>query len=292
MTTTSKKIAHAITEQGKELICVLTRYPRFIHAEVMTHRVFSRNASSSRAIPVKRMIADIRRDPAMPIHWGQNQAGMQARSELPEWKKKMMRGLWLTGMWIMTTIASIADKVGCHKQVVNRLIEPWAHINVLISSTEWDNFFELRNHPDAQPEIRALAIAIELSIKSGPPPKLLKTGEWQTPFVDEESDPELFKEGMLTQRIACSVARCARTSYLTHDQKKPTIKGDLDLYAKLVVAKPMHASPAEHQATPDEYIGRPFGSDGTQGGQWMRWHLHGNFVGFCQHRKHLEFGLT
>lgn len=286
MTTASKKIAHAITEQGKELICVLTRYPRFIHAEVMTHRVFSRNASSSRAIPVKRLIADIRRDPAMPIHWGQNQAGMQARSELPEWKKKMMRGLWLTGMWIMTTIAAIADKLGCHKQVVNRLIEPWAHINVLISSTEWDNFFKLRDHPDAQPEIKALAEAIRASIQLGPEPKLLKPGEWQTPFVDEESDPDLFKEGMLAQRIACSVARCARTSYLTHDFKKPTIRGDLDLYAKLVVQKPMHASPAEHQATPSRNLGNEVDGDRWDVTFW------GNFQYWEQHRKYLEIGLT
>lgn len=276
MTISARKIVHACSPMGQEIWCVLTRYPRFIHSEVMTHRVFSRNASSSRAIPVLRLLKDILHDPAMPIHWGKNQPGMQAKEELSPVRKFFARNLWLAGMYVMVAIAWLAHMVGAHKQIVNRLVEPWSHINVLITATEWGNFFELRDHPDAQPEIRQLAIAIREAF-IGSYPEEIGYGEWITPFVDRETDPELFKEGMLAQRIACSVARCARTSYMTHEGKKPTIESDLRLYNSLVVAKPMHASPAEHQATPD---------DGKMP------HLCGNFDHWQQHRKHLEYSLV
>ena len=90
-----KVIADSISESGKRITTFQLKYPRFIHSEVMTHRVFSRNASSSRAIPVKKMIEQVRNNPAMPIHWGANQSGMQAKNELNECFRKEVGRVWL-----------------------------------------------------------------------------------------------------------------------------------------------------------------------------------------------------
>jgi hypothetical protein len=67
---TAKVIADSIADGCPRLITLQLRYPRFIHSEFMTHRAFSRNASSSRAIPVERLIQDVIDDPAMPVYWG------------------------------------------------------------------------------------------------------------------------------------------------------------------------------------------------------------------------------
>lgn len=262
----------SVSREDMRLVTMVLYYPRFIHAELMTHRVFSRNASSSRAIPIKKLIAAIRRDPAMPIHWGKHQAGMQANKELTGFSRTAMRWLWLLGMWIMTTIALAANKLGAHKQIVNRLIEPWSHITVIVTSSEWENFFELRCHPDAQPEMRHLADLMRAAYDASEP-KLLEYGQWHLPFVEPE---ELGQFG-INIALKLSVARCARVSYLTHDGKRPKVDADIALYNRLVGARPLHASPAEHQATPDEC-----------GILWAHPEEHGNLNGFKQYRKQLE----
>lgn len=288
MTIKAKVVRYSTTVSNSgsvhPLVTVEATYPRFIHAELMTHRVLSRNASSSRAIPVKRAISMIRNDPAMPVHWGQNQPGMQADQELSGFKKAVMRFLWLMGMWIMTTIALLADRLGVHKQIVNRLCEPWAHITVVITATEWANFFALRRHPDAQPEIHALADAIYEAI-SAKKPASLHPGEWHLPYIDEEYDitpARIYgaQVGLNTLDVLkkMSAARCARVSYLTHDGKNPTVEQDITLYRRLAGSAPIHASPLEHQATPtgeDAFVGNLCG--------WMQFrkeHEHENHAGF------------
>lgn len=262
-----------VDEPKKRLTTLYLRYPRFIHAEFMTHRVFGRNAGSSRAIPVKRMVAAIRKDPATPIHWGQNQKGMQAKAELPTIKRRLVKGLWLTGMWVMTSVALLADRLGAHKQVVNRMVEPWAHIMVVVTSTEWTNFFGLRIHPDAQPEIFTLASLIKDAMDKSTP-KGLRKGEWHLPFVLSVERQAL----PLEDQLKISAARCARTSYQTQEGSNPRFDEDIKLYDRLITSKPLHASPTEHQGTPDRMV---FGG-------WEEPSLHGNLVGFIQHRKTLK----
>ncbi|SDH38046.1 FAD-dependent thymidylate synthase [Bradyrhizobium ottawaense] len=334
MTIKATKITHSISQDGIELKTALARYPRFIHAEELTHRILSsspdmiveindgvmydrnlsRNASSSRAIPVKRLIEDILLDTAMPISWGKNQKGMQAGEEHDAYIDNPFHGfttdrmgklysreqMWLLARDNAIAVARAYDAAGYHKQIVNRLLEPFAHINVLITATDWDNFFELRDHKDAQPEIQALAKAIKAAFE-GSVPDLLQPGEWHLPFItanDRVSYEPLPYEarnlavigspyaGMiqvvrpLEQLIKISVARCARTSYLTHEGKVPEVEADLRLYNDLVGGRPLHASPAEHQATPDV---RNHLVDG-----WEQPSLHGNLRGWVQYRKQLE----
>lgn len=246
--------------------------PRMVWAEVMTHRVFSRNASSSRAIPIRKMLAAVYYEPAMPVYWGANQAGMQARKELEGFRLWLAKQVWRKSRYLALATAWTLDKVGMHKQIANRVLEPWGHITAVITSTEWANWFALRTHEDAQPEIRELAIKMKLLFDRSVP-RELGQGDCHLPFVR----PHERKNLPITDQIKISVARCARTSYFTHDQKETTIEADIALHDKLVVSQPLHASPAEHQAWPDV-----FGFE-----QWMNPQHHGNFVGFIQYRKTL-----
>lgn len=234
----AKMIEDSTSKFGIRLPTIEARYPRFIHPEFMTHRVFSRNASSSRATPTRRLIASIRKDPAMPIHWGALQPGMQADKEVSGWKAALGKFLWLSGMWIMTSIALMAYWLGIHKQVVNRLVEPWSHIIVVMTATDWDNFFKLRIHPDAQPEMRMLAVVIKECMDASTPVRR----QYHLPYVTQEEREKY----QLWECQKLSAARCARTSYLTHDRTPPVFTADIKLAGKLMTDG--HWSPFEHQA--------------------------------------------
>ena len=252
MTISAKVIAHSVSSLHHiPVVTLQLRYPKFIHAEFMTHRVFSRNASSSRAIPVERLIDDITRDPVFPSFWGSNKPGMQAGEEintrvLTPYKFKSTPiprdAAWDYARNQAIMMAREFARAGYHKQIVNRLLEPFSHINVVVTATDWDNFFDLRCHPDAQPEMRILACEIRDAITRSVP-RHIEPDDWHTPYVD---DQEIDTEA----RIKLSVARCARVSYLTHDNKVPTPEQDLSLYDQLITSRPMHASPAEHQCSP------------------------------------------
>lgn len=244
-----KIIADSINENGQRITTFQLKYPRFIHSEVMTHRVFSRNASSSRAIPVKKMIEQVRNNPAMPIHWGANQSGMQAVDELTEKSLSYVKNEWLFAAINAASTAETMQKLGLHKQVSNRILEPFQHIHVVLTATDFDNFLELRYHEDAQPEIYALASLIKDALETNKP-KLLKQGEWHLPYV---SDSE--KESLdIDTQLKLSTARCCRVSYLNHDQTKPEIEKDVALFERLVGSAPLHASPLEHQARPENKL--------------------------------------
>lgn len=213
-----------------DLITVQARYPRFIHSEVMTHRVFSRSASSSRAIPIERMIQDVLDDPAMPVQWGSNKPGMQAGDEING--QEDAKYIWRLAMQQAVTSAKDLMRLGLHKQIVNRVLEPFAHISVIITATDWQNFFDLRCHPAADPTMRALAEAMRKAIAETPATDL-DAGQWHLPYGG--SLPE-------------SAARCARVSYLRHDGSAPTNADDMRLAALLRAER--HMSPFEHQAQP------------------------------------------
>ena len=280
MTITAKSVLSSVSPDGVRIDTLLLRYPRFIHAEFMTHRQFSRNASSSRAIPVERLIDDVERDPAMPIFWGKNRKGMQAREELDEDGQECAIDSWLIAKDNAVRAASGMAAVGLHKQIVNRILEPFAHINVVVTATEWDNFFALRIHEDAQPEIKALAEAIRDAL-DGATPQILSYSEWHLPFVTDE---EARREGGLTDpsgnlRVV-SAARCARTSYKTHDGRVSTLEEDIALGERLTKSRPFHASPFEGQATPDIKL--------TSTNDWFEPELHRNFTGWMQNRAFME----
>lgn len=281
MTIEAKIIEDSISFEGKRITTFQLLYPRFIHSEVMTHRVFSRNASSSRAIPVSKMLAMVREEPAMPIHWGKNQPGMQANEQLALGNQYLAEVLWREAAQKAASVAERMMELGLHKQVTNRILEPFQHISVVLTATDFDNWFELRAHPDAQPEIHQLALIMQNWMTTSQPQQL-DVGEWHLPYVtQDERNDQFFKNNPELLRQV-SAARCCRVSYLKHDGSAASISDDLALCEKLVGAKPLHASPFEHQATPD--IVEP----GEFGGRWAFPEMHGNFTGWIQYRKQIE----
>ena len=237
-----KMIEDSISKTNR--ICTLQlKYHRYIHAEFMTHRVFSRSASSSRAIPIKKIISEVWNNPATPLHWGQNISGMQAKTELTGIKLYLAKTFWNLASKFACILAYFMYNIGLHKQIGNRILEPFSFINVILTSTEFDNFFELRIHPDAQPEIQELAKQIKEAIDNSNP-KSLEDGDWHLPYISYE-ERELFD---VTDLLKASTARCARVSYNNHDGSLPSVTKDIQLHDRLVGSKPLHASPAEHPA--------------------------------------------
>jgi thymidylate synthase ThyX len=267
-------IADSISLIGKRITTFELTYPRFIHSELLTHRLLSKNSASSRAIPVKKMLENIRNDPAMPVFWGKNQSGMQAAEELDEVSKARAKEMWLIARDAAVEAAEFMMKVGLHKQIANRPTEPWMFITVLCTSTEWENFYNLRDSEFAQPEIAWVAREMKKKhAESKPEP--LHDGEWHLPLLTEEdwaNDIWQFAhdKGMHPDEVCklVSAGRCARVSYLTHEGKRD-LQEDINLALRL--SKSGHWSPFEHVAQALPRLTRV-----------------GNFIGWKQFRKEFE----
>lgn len=239
-------IKDSVSTAGARITTFVLTYPRFIHAEFMTHRMLSRNASSSRAIPVSKFMEAIRNNPAMPISFSKNCKGMQAQEEIESQDEAVK--VWLEARDAMMEFVQRLSDLGVHKQHANRLLEPFQHITVVATATDWANFFALRCHPDAQPEFQELAKCM-WNKYSQSNPQILQTGEWHLPFVTEEDEKRIAPHlWTLENQIKTSVAKCARVSYNTHDGTNLTLEKDVELYERLVGGAPIHASPTEHQA--------------------------------------------
>ncbi len=241
---TAKILADSITDGGSRLTTWELTYPRFIHSELMTHRVLSRNAASSRAIPAAKLREMIVYNPAVPVHWGAKQAGMQADHEVEAVADAKL--WWLHGHAEACALHKKGEQLGLHKQIVNRVIEPWMHITVICSGTDWANFFHLRNHKDAEPNFQHLAALMWNEYHSNMP-VYRDPGEWHLPLLDENEAIQLSE----MDRKKVAVGRCARVSYLTHDGKRD-FTADIDLHDRLLGSLdsggPGHMSPFEHIA--------------------------------------------
>lgn len=283
-------LAHSKSEHDVMAVSFYLMYPRFIHSEMMTHKDFSRSAASSRAIPVAKMLSQVWNRPAMPVHWGANIAGMQAKSELSGWKRRVAINLWMLAGKTACVFAWLLNKVKLHKQVANRILEPWQLMHVTLTTSKLANFFNLRIHPDAQPEICYLATEMKNTLIASNA-VILKKGQWHLPWIApidfHEAKEISFNLRIHQQEVLkrASTARCARSSYGTFAGERSLIK-DLELYDKLIVMKPVHASPAEHQVTPDNIRGVIHDMDSVES-IWSQPELHGNMIGWIQHRKQI-----
>lgn len=308
----SEIIADSLNPLGNRLTTFILEYPRFIHAELMTHRVFSKNAASSRAIPIEKMIQQVIDNPAMPEFWGKNQSGMQAKEELDNVSaiysadisqynehgatttvpihyttKEYAQKLWLASRDQSIESVKKLNRIGLHKQICNRLLEPWFNIRIILSGTEFENFFALRAHKDAQPEFQKLAFLM-LEQYNASTPKTLSDGEWHIPFGDKIDNKKLsdlvlelnnnividvigwFEDEVNELRKKVAVARCARVSYFNYEGKDD-YAADIKLCDRLFGNNPKHLSPTEHVA------------QAQSNSNWC-----GNFRGFKQFRKFFE----
>lgn len=240
----AKVVADSVNPTGDRLTTMQVTMHRFVLAEFNTHRVFSRNSASSRAIPVSKQIERVREAPAIPIEFGTNKPGMQAGETLEGQAEEDARSTWLAARTFAANCATELEKLGVHKQVTNRLLEPFMWHTVIVTSTEWEGFWKQRVSELAQPEIRAAA-TLMLDVYNESIPVEVGYGQWHLPYIDDDERETLGLE----QTRMVSAARCARVSYLTHEGVRDFEK-DLILFSRLVEADPPHASPLEHVATP------------------------------------------
>lgn len=282
---TAKVICDSINENGNRITTLEIEYPRFILAELNTHRMLSKNSSSSRAIPIQKMIDNIEANMAVPLYWGKAKGGMQACDEIDEddkwWYKEKWKFAFDEATFRVKQMSDLVDdKKGfmpsLHKQVPNRLLEPFQMMKTVITGTEWDNFFNLRLHPDADPHICMLAYKIYQAMAASKP-LALKDGEYHLPYIhvwreidgekptspvdgkirySEVSQPDeygfvkILKEYSLEEAIKISAASCAAVSYRTDGM---TLEKADKIFDMLIKADVIHSSPFEHLATPIQY---------------------------------------
>lgn len=258
----ARVLLDSLSPAGIRLTTLEVTFPRFVLAEFNTHRVFSRNSASSRAIPTSKLLERVENDPVLPLEWGRNQKGMSASDVLGEEEEAQARGIWLDARDAAVLRARRLMELNVHKQELNRVLEPFLWHTVIVTATEWENFFALRCSAAAQPEIRAAALAMRAAIDASRP-GAVAAGAWHLPLVqaDERNlDIETQKK--------ISAARCARVSYLTHDGSR-AIEKDIALHDRLKGER--HLSPFEHVATP---------ADDAE--------FHTNFRGWLQMRREIE----
>lgn len=251
-----KIILDSRSPDGVRLTTMELRYPRFIHGEFLTHRQFARNSASSRAIPFDRFVAAVTNDPVVPLRFGSNKPGMQTGDEIADVAKATK--VWLAARAKAVAEATKLHRLGVHKSVCNRLLEPWQWMVTVVTATDWDNFFAQRCHEDAEIHMRTLAEAMKAALSAS------------GPVLRQDHAPYLTPQDSVLPwqtRRRLSVARCARVSYLQHDGTRDNQK-DLDLHDKL--RQSMHPSPFEHVATAES-----------------RFHKSGPFTGWKQYRKEL-----
>lgn len=272
--TNAKILLDSINPRGNRITTFVLDFPRWILAELNTHRVFSRNTASSRAIPIEKMIKMIRENPAMPVFWGKNQPGMQSEEELIGNELLNAKEAWLRARDRAVESAEELMECGMHKQYANRAIENFLYVKTILTGTEFENFFALRAHKDTQPEFQDLAYKM-LDIYQLSEPNKLKAGEWHIPFGDNMNEQRLvdcdafaketegmalglgdgYKDYISLFKRKIATARCARISYLNFDGKDDYNK-DIELHD--ILAKSGHWSPFEHSAmalSTSEYSG-------------------------------------
>lgn len=276
---------------GQRITTFELEYHRYIHSELKTHRVFSSNSSSSRAIPIDKMIEQVAFNTAKPIHWGLNQSGMQAKDEQAD--VDVCNEAWCNARDSAIYHATQLKNLGLHKQIVNRVLEPFQMMKTLVTATNFDNFFNLRCHKDAQPEIKMLADLMYQAMQESTP-EVLYAGEWHTPYVAHYREPngkliygtyENSYDLNLAIKISCSCA--AQVSYRKNDT---SIEKALAIYDKLVNSEPVHASAFEHCATPINLVNEPFPDETILGGVTAKsidgaCVYSGNFTNWVQYRQ-------
>jgi thymidylate synthase ThyX len=288
----AKVIADSVSLAGHRLTTMEVQCHRFVLAEFNTHRKFSRNSASSRAIPVAKQIARVIENPAFPLEWRAEQKGMQG-GDIIEPVDDIVRQ-WEMAAQFAASSADVLSSLGVHKSIVNRLLEPFMWHKIIVSSTEWENFFSQRCSPLAQPEIRAVAEHMRDALNNSVPQQL-RLDQWHAPYFDWDGDdayelddwldnnmpgyqtlrhtnPERRVQVFKSHAARVSAARCARVSYLTHDGQR-SIDKDIELYRRLRGANPPHWSPMEHPAQPRYFVDVP---------------PIGNFDGWIQMREMVE----
>lgn len=260
MSYSAKVILDSIAPCGARLTTFRLVIHRLALADITRHRLCSFSVSSSRAIPVSAFIGQVVSDHAVPVEWGSNKPGMQAGAQLSGLRLWACKRLWDLARWPAVAAAWCMSKLGLHKQIVNRLLEPWMWTSIIVSATTWSNFRGLRAHHAAQPELRVVAEVMSEAMDASEP-RMLSAGEWHLPLVSDEELASMSIE----EAIKVSVGRIAGTSYLRNDHDAARA---ISVHDRMASDTPMHASPFEHVAQALPTLAQS-----------------GNFTGWKQYRK-------
>lgn len=285
---------------GKRLTTFEIVAHRFILAEINTHKMLSKNSASSRAIPIISAIEEIIKNTAYPLEWRKNQSGMVAAELLDDITINKAKAIWTETRDFVTNKVQELSDLGLHKQWANRLQENFSYQKIIITGTEWDNWFWLRICPTAQPEINKLS-SLMLQEYNKSVPKILKNGEWHTPYVSSARDVNdvlrYYTNGIevdLETALKVSASCCAQVSYRKLDdslEKAEKVFDMLNLGSTDEDAK-SHSSPVEHSGTPIK--SGLFKNNKHFSGTWEDGITHvnkngefgsGNFYGFIQYRQ-------
>lgn len=247
-------LADSIALNGKRMTSFEFVYHRLFHSEAMTHRLPSKNASSTRAVPLKKAVEYTNDNPAVPVFWGKNKPGMMATEPLVGEELKKAQELWELGRKQASELVLEFEKIGLHKQIAGRPLETYSMIKVVCSGTDWGNLLWLRDDEEAQPEFAELAACIREALKESVPVRLHR-GEWHLPYIDSRRDTDGVlryydsdgNELTVEEAKQISASCCAQVSYRNLNESKEKA---IEIYHKLVGARKKHASPFEHQATP------------------------------------------
>lgn len=237
-------IADSLAPNGKRLTTMQVTFPRIILAEFNTHRMLSRNSASSRAIPISKMLDAVKYDPFIPERWPKNQKGMQAKEYLGTEDSTEAQAEWLAARDNAVQSVMNLQAIDVHKQIANRILEPWMWTTCVVSATEWNNFFYLRDHKDAQPEIQRIARMMKAAYIASEPEEI-GDDDWHLPYVNSK-EKRIFN---IEYQQGLSVARCGRVSFTAFDGTSDH-QADYDIYERMRSSTPIHSSPFEHVATP------------------------------------------
>lgn len=262
-------IADSINLFGHRITTFVVTFPRIVLAEFNTHRMFSRNSASSRAIPFKTMIEAVEKNPFIPLKWMKDHKGMQGTEYFEDPKHvRLLNELWLNGR---DAAVESAKNMHCAiynipvtKQLCNRQLETYMWHTAIVTATEWDNFYALRAEGAAEIHIQHLA-ELMLQAQNASKPKVLESGEWHIPFGENIQLPSLLpieagltlNEGIELAKVKVATARCAGVSYTVvgEDGKEETYEKLIGRHNRL--ASMGHWSPFEHPGrnmSRDEYV--------------------------------------
>ena len=249
-------LADSINPIGQRVTTVQIRLPLVVWAEFLTHRTFSRNARSNRAVPSRVLIREVLRNPFVPDFWGSNKSGMQAGAEMTGVRRWLARKAWLWARYPAIAAAWVMSKAGLHKQDANRVLAPWQWVDAVVTADEsaWQAFFALRCHPAADPKIQRIAEMIRDGILASRPHKL-HWGDWHMPYYVGQLPYE---------SVWASAGACARVSYACFDGRQSDTE-NAALGRRLASEKPAHASPLEHVLRASHRKTQP----GPVGGCWQ-----------------------
>jgi len=245
---------------GYRITTLVLRIPRIVLAELNTHRQLSRNSASSRAIPAATMRARVQADPYIPWRWPVNGKGMVPASYCDDWPEA--ERAWIEGLGFAVYTHNNLEALGVHKEVANRLLEPWMFTEVLITATEWQNFLKQRAHPAAQDPIRAGAECVQELLAQSVPVE----SPYHTPYVADDERAPWYVLALASAR------RCRRVSYMKQGVAVPLLEDAREGLSGLKESPP-HLSPYEHAA-------------------WYAFGQHANFTGWQSLRNMVETGVV